>query len=129
MRDCNNMTTEQLKKWKDTCSTEFEFMVKDDAKGIYDLEQFTEIIAVMEEIKDAIPENSTDLEKFLFIYNILGKNIEYDNDGAYKREAKSLKGALISGKAVCLRLCTSIIKYCQLCWLRNRDCYLRSAYK
>ena len=109
--DCTGITIEQLTKLNESCSADLKFRVADDVHYEYDIEQFSAIISVMEEIKESIPENSTDLEKFLFVYNVLGKNIEYDDAGNrgeefYTEEAekstRSLMGTLIKGKGVCV---------------------------
>lgn len=110
LEDCKDITTEKLKKLKETSNTNFKFNVSPDLHEAYDIEQFSTIISTMEEIKDSIPENSTDLEKFLFVYNVLGKNIVYDKSGCqdnelYTEEAgrstRSLMGTLINGRGVC----------------------------
>lgn len=110
LEDCKDITTEKLKKLKETSNTNFKFEVKDDLHEAYDIYEFSTIISTMEEIKDSIPENSTDLEKFLFVYNVLGKNIVYDKSGCqdnelYTEEAgkstRSLMGTLINGRGIC----------------------------
>lgn len=110
LEDCKDITTEKLKKLKETSNANFKFEVKDDLHEAYDIYEFSTIISTMEEIKDSIPENSTDLEKFLFVYNVLGKNIVYDKSGCqdnelYTEEAgkstRSLMGTLINGRGIC----------------------------
>ena len=108
--DCTGITTEQLTELKESGRDDLKFRVLEECQYDYDIEQFSAIISVMEEIKESIPQNSTDLEKFLFVYNVLGKNIVYDESGCednelYTEEAKkatrSLIGNLIKGRGVC----------------------------
>ena len=108
--DCTGITTEQLTELKESGRDDLKFRVLEECQYDYDIEQFSAIISVMEEIKESIPPNSTDLEKFLFVYNVLGKNIVYDESGCednelYTEEAKkatrSLIGNLIKGRGVC----------------------------
>ena len=110
LEDCKDITTEKLKKLKETSNTNFKFEVNHDLHEAYDIYEFSTIISTMEEIKDSIPENSTDLEKFLFVYNVLGKKIVYDKSGCQDNElfteeagksTRSLMGTLINGRGIC----------------------------
>ena len=86
----------------------------------YNSQDMKDILEAMERIKASIPENAGDLEKFLTVYKNIGMYAHYDRSGNLSSEeyvegnekvTRSLKGALVKGKAVC-RGYALALKYC-----------------
>ena len=103
-------------------------MTSDVEKRYYDSDKMKSILKKMNKIKNAIPNDATDLEKFLIVYKSLGSYIKYDrsgndNDPNYSKEnrmiARSLYGALNYGRASCPGYAIAC-KYC-LDYIANLD--------
>lgn len=80
--------------------------ISDNGK-FYSMETMCEILSIMENIKNSIPKDATDLEKFMTVYKTLGMAADYDYSGCDGKEddmneTRSIKCALIDGRAVCV---------------------------
>ena len=76
----------------------------------YSKEDMTRIIEVITSMKEVLGDSKTDLDRFMTIYKTLMMSIDYDFSGCQGKEectdegvktARSLKGALLEGRAVC----------------------------
>lgn len=116
-----SLTTEIIDKLNENFKY---FMIRDALANrkhytYYTKQDMKDILLKMEKIKKLIPDDATDLEKFMTIYKALGMKATYDFDGdstqdslpqnfsqvkariEAERITRSLKGVLIDGKAVC----------------------------
>ena len=81
------------------------------SKKYYSKEDIKSIIKVMQELKENIPDEYNELEKFMYIYKSIAMYVDYDKSGCvftelymdgHENSTRSLKGALMQGKAVCV---------------------------
>lgn len=81
------------------------------SKKYYSEEDIKSIIKVMQELKENIPDEYNELERFMYIYKSIAMYVDYDKSGCHFSEVymaghgnstRSLKGALMQGKAVCV---------------------------
>lgn len=88
----------------------------------YDLTDMKNILKVMETIKKSIPEDATDLQKFMSVYRAIGLSTDYDRSGCIDSEeyiegsekiTRSLKGVLLEGRAVCVGYALALEKTLQ----------------
>lgn len=88
----------------------------------YDLTDMRNILGVMETIKKSIPENATELQKFMSVYKAIGLLADYDCSGCINSEeyveggekiTRSLKGLLIEGRTVCVGYALALEKILQ----------------
>ena len=77
----------------------------------YDKDELGEILSVLQTIKSSIPEDATELQKFMAVYKAIGTIADYDDSGCRGNEncthesrvaTRSLKGVLLEGRAVCV---------------------------
>lgn len=89
-------------------------------KKYYKKEDIINIVNVMQELKTNMLDEYNELEKFMHIYKDLAMYIDYDKSGCvftelymdgHEKSTRSLKGALIQGKAVCVGYAL-VLKYC-----------------
>ncbi|MBQ2835511.1 MAG: hypothetical protein IJE68_01570 [Clostridia bacterium] len=68
----------------------------------YSARQLKHIIQQMKDIEDTIPEDWNQWQRAKYIYQVLGKNIEYNYDEAsYSNQQSSNLTILMSGKGIC----------------------------
>lgn len=76
----------------------------------YTTDDMSNILNVLNTIRDSIPEDASELDKFLLVYKSIAMVADYDRSGCMNDEeyiegneeiTRSLKGVLIDGKAVC----------------------------
>lgn len=106
----------------DKLSDKFKFFIDKDCLAnnnffytYYTKEDMKNILSFMNTIKAFIPEYADDINKFLIVYRFIGMNTRPDMDAKVDNitnplkyvsdeeslKARSLKGALLEGKAVC----------------------------
>ena len=105
LTDLTGVTKDKLEK------LHCDYRIKHDSlSDKYGVQDICDIIEVIETIKQSIPDNATDLEKFMTIYKSIGMSADYDRAGCMENEkftsymgslTRSLKGVLIDGRAVC----------------------------
>lgn len=107
LSDLTGLTKEKIEMVAGKCFIDGDSL---NSNETYDIETLGEIVNVLEEIKKSIPENATELEKFLTVYKAIGMSADYDNSGCRGHElsteegvhlTRSLKGVLLDGRAVC----------------------------
>lgn len=109
IKSFRGLTSEILEKLKDIeWSVEGDLLTSMD--NYYTSEDMKDILQVLVTIKNSIPAEASDLEKFLAVYKSIGLHASYDRSGNAGNEnntaertklARSLKGVLIDGVAVC----------------------------
>lgn len=76
-----------------------------DIDNFYSIEDFEKIQSKVDEILNQVDKSLPELDRFMKIYEILGKKIryEYDENGepSSRREAHNLKGGLLENTCVC----------------------------
>ncbi len=82
--------------------------IKISVNGNEEIDTILDMTKAMNEIEKLIPENASEIEKFLIIYRTLSMAIKYDKSGISTKNEKdhkftrSSEGALLYGRAVCV---------------------------
>lgn len=86
----------------------------------YDIDTMLDMIKALKEFEKLVPENASEIEKFLIIYRTLSFAIDYDSSGCSEVYLKShwftrsISGGILYGRAVCggyAKCLTEVLNY------------------
>lgn len=122
IRVAGGHTEERLNNYKDDPSKRKDYF----ERGIYTRNETIKIIERLEKLEKGINPNWSDMQKIVYIYDILKREIMYDSVAKNKstKEKSSLRG-LLSGKTVCAGF-ASIFK--EMCDRQGIKCDYVSGY-
>ena len=113
LKEFSKLNTEELIILRDVLKIKNISIINDknEITNTYEIEEFIKIRDAIEKFIEQVPQNKTDLEKFLWIYKVLLKNIKYDENENIKDEIES---GLINNKCLSKGY-SQILKNCLNC--------------